>query len=34
MHTNGDRDAFVRVYDEVVRSIERAKYAIPEEKAV
>jgi hypothetical protein len=34
MHTNGDRDAFVRVYDEVVRNIERAKYAIPEEKAV
>ena len=34
MHTNGDREAFVRVYEEVVREMERSKYSIPEGKAV
>jgi hypothetical protein len=28
MHTNGDREAFVRVYDKVVEELERHKYKI------
>ncbi|MDA1122513.1 MAG: hypothetical protein O2887_18855 [Bacteroidetes bacterium] len=28
MHTNGDRDVFVRVYDKIVEGLEQEKYAI------
>jgi len=28
MHTNGDRDVFIRVYEQVVEELEREKYAI------
>lgn len=28
MHTNGDRDVFIRVYDKIVLELEQEKYAI------